>query len=95
MCLESHAELAAEHEYDQFGEKGDHDHDHHEDEDHDHEHDEVHQYVGLSLLIGFLLMLLIDNLGGSHGHSHGGESSSPKAEVEKLIERKRVYIHSN
>ena len=80
----------AEHEYDQFGDKSDHDHEHHEDEDdHDHEHDEVHQYVGLSLLFGFLLMLLIDNLGGSHGHSHGDEeSAAPKAEVEKLIERK-------
>ena len=83
---ESHSALEAEHDYDQFGEKGDHDHEHHEDEeDEHHHHDEVHQYIGLSLLIGFLVMLLIDNLGGSHGHSHGGET--PKAEAAKLLER--------
>lgn len=85
---ESHAALADEHEYDEFGQKGDHNHEHSDEEgdEHDHEHDEVHQYVGLSLLFGFLLMLLIDNLGGSHGHSHGGEAGSPNAEVEKLME---------
>lgn len=82
---ESHSALAAEHDYDQFGEKGDHDHEHHDgEEDEHHHHDEVHQYIGLSLLIGFLVMLLIDNLGGSHGHSHGGET--PKAEAAKLLE---------
>ena len=75
-----HEELKEEHEYDQFGEKSDHDHEH---EEHEHHHDEVHQYVGLSLLTGFILMLLIDNLGGGHGHSHGDET---KAEAEKILE---------
>lgn len=52
-------------------------------EDEDHQHDEVHQYVGLSLLFGFLIMLIIDNIPGGHGHSH---ETTPAAEAVKLIE---------
>ena len=79
---DAHAE---HHEYADFGEAGDHeDHEHEE-----HQHDEVHQYVGLALLTGFLLMLMIDNIGGDHGHSHGadGHGHGSTLVAEKNIER--------
>ena len=79
---DAHAE---HHEYADFGDAGDHeDHEHEE-----HQHDEVHQYVGLALLTGFLLMLMIDNIGGEHGHSHGadGHGHGSTLVAEKNIER--------
>merc|ERR1712176_743198 len=73
---------AEHHEYAEFGEPGDHDD--HGTEEEEHNHDDVHQHIGLSLLTGFILMVIIDHLGGSHGHSHGDDSSTLVA--EKSIE---------
>jgi zinc transporter 9 len=47
----------------------DHDHDH--DHDHGHEHG-GHWQIGCALALGFVLMIVVDRMGGSHGHSHGG-----------------------
>ena len=77
--LDHHAE---HHEYAEFGEPGDHED--HGNEEEEHNHDDVHQHIGLSLLTGFILMVIIDHLGGSHGHSHGDDSSTLVA--EKSIE---------
>jgi hypothetical protein len=47
-------------------------HDHHE-HGHDHDHGgatELHTYIGVALVLGFLFMLLIDQLSGKGGHSH-------------------------
>jgi len=74
---DAHAE---HHEYAEFGEPGDH-----EGHEEEHQHDEVHQYIGLSLLTGFILMVIIDYLGGSHGHSHG-EADGSTLVAEKSIE---------
>ncbi|XP_039247959.1 zinc transporter ZIP9-like isoform X2 [Styela clava] len=43
-----------------------------EGEKHEHEehHANNHKVVGISLLLGFVSMLLVDQLSGSHGHSH-------------------------
>lgn len=42
-----------------------------EGEIHEHEdHSNNHKVVGISLLLGFVSMLLVDQLSGSHGHSH-------------------------
>lgn len=37
----------------------------------------AHKVIGVSLVIGFVFMLLVDQLGG--GHSHGGSSSGESA----------------
>lgn len=44
----------------------------HENEDHDHDEEDgdVHKYIGISLLSGFVLMFLIDQMGPTHAHSH-------------------------
>jgi len=41
----------------------------------EHGHRDHAATIGLSLISGFVLMLLIDNLGGGHAHSHGGGGS--------------------
>ena len=43
--------------------------------DHDHDMSEEHSKIGVSLVTGFIFMLLVDQIGGSM-HSHGGSSVS-------------------
>ena len=46
----------------------------HEEHEHKHGHDmgEEHNMIGISLVFGFVFMLLVDQIGGSlHSHSHG------------------------
>ncbi|XP_051879688.1 zinc transporter ZIP9 [Pristis pectinata] len=42
---------------------------------HDHEHVALHAYIGVSLVLGFVFMLLVDQIGSSHMHS----SDDPEA----------------
>ena len=45
---------------------------HHEHGGHEHEHGvgpELHTYIGVSLVLGFIFMLLVDQLSGGHVHS--------------------------
>ena len=42
---------------------------------HSHEGVDAHSYIGPMLCLGFVFMLLIDQLGGGNGHSHGGSAS--------------------
>lgn len=48
---------------------------------HHHEHGsgvELHSWIGVALVLGFVFMLLVDQIGGGHMHSHAvtGESSA-------------------
>lgn len=56
------------------------DHKHHShtagEEKPEHEDHAGHQVVGLVLVVGFAFMLLIDQLGGPGGHSHGGSAGA-------------------
>ncbi|XP_072032202.1 zinc transporter ZIP9-like isoform X1 [Amphiura filiformis] len=50
---------------------------------HHHEHsleshsseEELHYLIGVALVTGFVFMLLVDQIGGGHGHSHGPPSN--------------------
>lgn len=37
-----------------------------------HPHGSNHSGIGISLVLGFVFMLVIDHFGGNYGHSHGG-----------------------
>ncbi|XP_077178714.1 zinc transporter ZIP9 [Paroedura picta] len=37
--------------------------------DHDHDHSRLHAYIGVSLVLGFVFMLLVDQIGSSHVHT--------------------------
>ena len=47
---------------------------HHEHRHHGHQHEgiELHTLIGLSLSLGFVFMLLIDQIGGGHSHGPAG-----------------------
>lgn len=45
-------------------------------EEHHHEHNESHKLIGVSLVVGFVFMLLVDQIGG--GHAHGGSVGKPR-----------------
>lgn len=39
----------------------------------DHGHEHLHAYIGVSLVLGFVFMLLVDQIGSSHMHSSDGK----------------------
>jgi zinc transporter 9 len=47
--------------------------------EHSHDHMQLHAYIGVSLVLGFVFMLLVDQIGSSHVHSTEGEWLHPKA----------------
>lgn len=38
-----------------------------------HDHTQLHAYIGVSLVLGFVFMLLVDQIGSSHVHSTDGK----------------------
>lgn len=41
---------------------------------HEHGHEQLHACIGVSLVLGFVFMLLVDQIGSSHVHSSDGQS---------------------
>lgn len=41
--------------------------------EHNHDHTQLHAYIGVSLVLGFVFMLLVDQIGSSHVHSTDGK----------------------
>ncbi|KAI9352187.1 ZIP zinc transporter-domain-containing protein [Obelidium mucronatum] len=69
-----------------------HGHQHHNEESH--AHYEPQKYIGPSLALGFLLMLLIDQLGiGGHGHNHSTQTHSQSSTRKNSAEL--PHHHSN
>lgn len=42
---------------------------------HEHGHEQLHSCIGVSLVLGFVFMLLVDQIGSSHVHSTEGQSN--------------------
>lgn len=42
---------------------------------HEHGHEQLHACIGISLVLGFVFMLLVDQIGSSHVHSAEGQSN--------------------
>lgn len=40
---------------------------------HEHSHEQLHACIGVSLVLGFVFMLLVDQIGSSHMHSTEGQ----------------------
>lgn len=43
------------------------------DHNHSHDHSRLHAYIGVSLVLGFVFMLLVDQIGNSHVHTADGK----------------------
>eukprot|EP00118_Oscarella_pearsei_P007648 m.38057 g.38057 ORF g.38057 m.38057 type:complete len:230 (+) comp32509_c0_seq3:196-885(+) len=48
----------------------------HREMEQDEHHTELHSYIGIALCCGFIFMLLVDQMGGSHAHSPGDGNGS-------------------
>lgn len=65
---------------------------------HEHGHEQLHACIGVSLVLGFVFMLLVDQIGSSHMHSAEGEkptwmgcndeSSNTSTLIPKMVDRK-------
>jgi len=53
---------------------------------------ELHSMIGISLSLGFVFMLLVDNLCG-HGHSHGGAEGSQKSH-KSIVASIGLLVHA-
>lgn len=52
---------------------------------HEHGHEQLHSCIGVSLVLGFVFMLLVDQIGSSHVHSPDGQSRASPSTLEMLI----------
>lgn len=43
---------------------------------HEHNQEQLHAYIGVSLVLGFVFMLLVDQIGSSHVHNTEGKHSN-------------------
>ncbi|KAG2457622.1 S39A9 protein, partial [Polypterus senegalus] len=60
--------------------------------DHAHDHAQLHAYIGVSLVLGFVFMLLVDQIGTSHVHSAdadgvalGAAASTSQTSVQLIV----------
>lgn len=44
---------------------------------HEHGHEQLHACIGVSLVLGFVFMLLVDQIGSAHMHNTEGHSRPP------------------
>uniref|UniRef100_A0A8C2R1W5 Zinc transporter ZIP9 n=1 Tax=Capra hircus TaxID=9925 RepID=A0A8C2R1W5_CAPHI len=60
--------------------------------EHSHDHTQLHAYIGVSLVLGFVFMLLVDQIGSSHVHSTdadgvalGAAASTSQTSVQLIV----------
>ncbi|XP_009948267.1 PREDICTED: zinc transporter ZIP9 isoform X2 [Leptosomus discolor] len=60
--------------------------------EHGHDHSRLHAYIGVSLVLGFVFMLLVDQIGSSHVHSTdadgvalGAAASTSQTSVQLIV----------
>nr|KAF6502699.1 solute carrier family 39 member 9 [Molossus molossus] len=60
--------------------------------EHSHDHTRLHAYIGVSLVLGFVFMLLVDQIGSSHVHSTdadgvalGAAASTSQTSVQLIV----------
>ncbi|XP_042194004.1 zinc transporter ZIP9 [Callorhinchus milii] len=60
--------------------------------EHVHEHSMLHAYIGVSLVLGFVFMLLVDQIGSSHVHS-GDDAEAVRANT-KITTTLGLVVHA-
>ncbi|XP_062350839.1 zinc transporter ZIP9 isoform X2 [Cinclus cinclus] len=67
--------------------------------EHGHDHSRLHAYIGVSLVLGFVFMLLVDQIGSSHVHSTDadgvalGAAASTSQTTVQLIVFVAIMLH--
>jgi zinc transporter 9 len=60
-----------------------------------HEHSEgveLHTWIGIALVLGFTFMLLVDQIGGSPGHTHGGNSVGKYLTKQTYVQVRKIWF---
>ena len=59
---------------------------HHGATEHEHHHSttDVHSLIGVTLVSGFIFMLIVDQIGGAHAHSHGPKGVKIKLKAKGM-----------
>lgn len=60
---------------------------------HDHDHSKLHAYIGVSLVLGFVFMLLVDQIGSSHMHSTE-DPEAARAASSKITTTLGLVVHA-
>uniref|UniRef100_A0A8C6WE74 Zinc transporter ZIP9 n=1 Tax=Neogobius melanostomus TaxID=47308 RepID=A0A8C6WE74_9GOBI len=60
---------------------------------HDHSHEQLHAYIGVSLVLGFVFMLLVDQIGSSHMHT-SDDPESGRAASSKITTTLGLVVHA-
>ncbi|XP_073721016.1 zinc transporter ZIP9-like [Misgurnus anguillicaudatus] len=61
--------------------------------EHGHGHEQLHAYIGVSLVLGFVFMLLVDQIGSSHMHSTE-DPEAARAATSKLTTTLGLVVHA-
>ncbi|XP_049319949.1 zinc transporter ZIP9 isoform X2 [Astyanax mexicanus] len=61
--------------------------------EHAHSHEQLHAYIGISLVLGFVFMLLVDQIGSSHMHS-GDDPEAARAASSKVTTTLGLVVHA-
>ncbi|XP_029454658.1 zinc transporter ZIP9 [Rhinatrema bivittatum] len=60
---------------------------------HEHDHSNLHAYIGVSLVLGFVFMLLVDQIGSSHMHS-ADDPEAARAGNSKITTTLGLVVHA-
>ncbi|XP_066496402.1 zinc transporter ZIP9 [Tiliqua scincoides] len=63
------------------------------DHDHNHDHSRLHAYIGVSLVLGFVFMLLVDQIGSSHVHT-ADDPEAARAGNSKITTTLGLVVHA-
>uniref|UniRef100_UPI003AADBF8F zinc transporter ZIP9 isoform X2 n=1 Tax=Centroberyx gerrardi TaxID=166262 RepID=UPI003AADBF8F len=61
--------------------------------EHSHSHEQLHAYIGVSLVLGFVFMLLVDQIGSSHVHS-SEDPESARIASSKITTTLGLVVHA-
>uniref|UniRef100_A0A0B8RNS0 Zinc transporter ZIP9 n=1 Tax=Philothamnus irregularis TaxID=1899461 RepID=A0A0B8RNS0_9SAUR len=61
--------------------------------DHNHDHSRLHAYIGVSLVLGFVFMLLVDQIGSSHVHT-ADDPEAARSGNSKITTTLGLVVHA-
>ncbi|KAK6306829.1 hypothetical protein J4Q44_G00219770 [Coregonus suidteri] len=61
---------------------------------HSHSHQHLHAYIGVSLVLGFVFMLLVDQIGSAHVHSSADDPESARVASSKITTTLGLVVHA-
>eukprot|EP00063_Salmo_salar_P092275 XP_014067110.1 PREDICTED: zinc transporter ZIP9-like [Salmo salar] len=60
----------------------------------EHSHEHLHAFIGVSLVLGFVFMLLVDQIGSAHVHSSVDDPESARIASSKITTTLGLVVHA-